>query len=240
MIVCANLKTNHTRSSVKSYLDAVGAFIDQNDIKARAVVFPPATALCASRGAITVGAQNAWPVENGSFTGEIGSEQLDEFATRALLIGHSERRHILGEGLDATKRKFDFFAGLDYEIFFCIGEPLEIKEAGFDVVTTYIKRQLDGIDLSYSRLTLAYEPVWAIGTGKTASSEDILSVHSAVKGLSDKPLLYGGSVKTGNAEEILSLDNVDGILVGTASWLSDRFCALLSVADKIMQGQEQQ
>ncbi|MDR0664518.1 MAG: triose-phosphate isomerase [Helicobacteraceae bacterium] len=240
MIVAANLKTNHTRVSVQGYLDAVGGYIAQNDITDRAVVFPPATALCASRGNITVGAQNAWPAENGSFTGEIGSEQLDEFAVRAILIGHSERRHILGEGLDLVKRKFEYFAGLDYEIFFCVGEPLEIKEAGFDAVMTYIERQLDGIDLSYPRLVLAYEPVWAIGTGKAATGDDILSVHSAIKNICDKPLLYGGSVKVDNAEAILSLDNVDGALVGTASWISERFCALLDIADKIKKGQERQ
>jgi triosephosphate isomerase len=232
MIIAANLKTNHTRASVKSYLDAVNDFVLQNEIDDRAVVFPPATALCASRSAVTVGAQNAWAVENGSFTGEIGAEQLSEFAIKTLLIGHSERRHILGEGLDTVKRKFDFFAELDYEIFFCVGEPLEIKEAGLDAVLTYIERQLDGIDLSYSRLVLAYEPVWAIGTGKTAKSDDILAVHSAIKGFCDKPLLYGGSVKAENAGEILSLDVVDGALVGTASWISDRFCELLDIAKK--------
>jgi triosephosphate isomerase len=236
VIVAANLKANHTRSSVKSYLDAVSSFIGENDIKTRAVVFPPATALCPSRGNITVGAQNAWAAENGSFTGEIGSEQLDEFGIRTLLVGHSERRHIMGEGLDTTKRKFDFFAEQEYEIFFCVGEPIEIKEAGFDAVMTYIERQLDGVDLNYSRLILAYEPVWAIGTGKAATSGDILSVHSAIKGFCDKPLLYGGSVKIENAGEILSLEGVDGALVGTASWISDRFCALLNIADNIEKG----
>ncbi|MDR2151596.1 MAG: triose-phosphate isomerase [Helicobacteraceae bacterium] len=233
MIIAANLKTNHTRAGVKNYLDATSDFIDKSGARDRVFVFPPATALCESRSAVVVGAQNAYPAESGSFTGEIGSQQLDEFGIRALLIGHSERRHILGEGLDLVKRKFDYFAGLDYEIFFCVGEPPEIKEAGFDAVMTYIERQLDGIDLSYDRLILAYEPVWAIGTGKTAASEDILAVHGAIRRVCDKPLLYGGSVKTENAGEILSLENVDGALVGTTSWVSERFCALLEIANKL-------
>ncbi|GHS88762.1 triosephosphate isomerase [Campylobacterota bacterium] len=233
MIVAANLKTNNTRGGVQNYLNAAASFISKNAIAARSVVFPPATALCPSRENITVGAQNAWAAENGSFTGEIGTEQLEEFGTKTLLIGHSERRHIFGEGLDLIKRKFDFFSSLDYEIFFCVGEPIEIKEAGAEAVMTYISRQIDGIDLNYSRLVLAYEPVWAIGTGKTATNEDIAFVHNEIKNLSSKPLLYGGSVKVENAAEIMSIEGVDGVLVGTTSWLSDRYCALLSAAHNI-------
>ncbi|MDR2906035.1 MAG: triose-phosphate isomerase [Helicobacteraceae bacterium] len=232
-IVAANLKTNHTRNTVQSYLGAVESYIDKNEIAARSVVFPPMSALCQSREKITIGAQNAYAAENGSFTGEIGTEQLEEFAIKTLLIGHSERRHIFGENLELVKRKFDFFSLLDYEIFFCVGEPIEIKEAGFEVVMTYIEKQLDGIDLGYSRLVLAYEPVWAIGTGKTATTADITEVHNAIKEIADKPLLYGGSVKVENAAEIMSLPNVDGVLVGTTSWLSERYCQLLDAANGI-------
>ncbi|MGE4295631.1 MAG: triose-phosphate isomerase [Campylobacterales bacterium] len=236
MIIAANLKTNHTRVGVQSYLDAVEGFMAQEKVVDRAVVFPPATALCASRKNITVGAQNAWPVENGSFTGEIGCDQLDEFGTKTLLIGHSERRHVIGEGLELVKRKFDFFADKGYEIFFCIGEPLEIKEAGFEAVMNYIQRQIAGIDLSYGKLVLAYEPVWAIGTGKTATTEDILTVHGEIKTLCDKPLLYGGSVKVENTAEILNLAGVDGVLVGTTSWESKRFCDMLSASKNSHKG----
>ncbi|MDR1910758.1 MAG: triose-phosphate isomerase [Helicobacteraceae bacterium] len=238
MILAANLKTNHTRASAASYLDEVSDFIAKSQSADRVVVFPPSSALCASRNNVTVGAQNAWSVENGSFTGEIGSDQLDEFDVKTILIGHSERRHILGEGLDIIKRKFDFFASLEYEIFFCIGEPIEIKEAGFEAVMTYVERQLDGIDLSYPSLVLAYEPVWAIGSGKAATSDDILSVHSAIKHICDKPLLYGGSVKKENAGDILSLEGVDGALIGTASWQSDRFCEIIDIAKKIEKPKE--
>lgn len=236
MIIAANLKTNHTRASVQAYLDQVEGFMAQENIADRAVVFPPATALCASRKNITVGAQNAWPVDNGSFTGEIGCDQLGEFGTKTVLIGHSERRHVIGEGVELIKRKFDFFADRGFEIFFCIGEPLEIKEAGFDAMMNYIQRQIAGIDLGYENLVLAYEPVWAIGTGKTATSEDILSVHAEIKSLSDKPLLYGGSVKVENTAEILGLSGVDGVLVGTTSWESKRFCDMLSASKNSHKG----
>ncbi|GHS85101.1 triosephosphate isomerase [Campylobacterota bacterium] len=233
MIIAANLKTNHTRASVKEYLDTAESYISAHHITSRAVVFPPATALTASRGNVTVGAQNAWAAANGSFTGEIGSDQLDEFGIKTILIGHSERRHIVGEGLELVRRKFDYFAGLNYEIFFCVGEPPEIKEAGFDAVLTYINKQFDGIDLTYDKLVLAYEPVWAIGTGKTASGEDISVVHQAIKQISGKPLLYGGSVKVENAGDILSIKGVDGVLVGTTSWQVSKFNDLLAASHNI-------
>ncbi|GHV01956.1 triosephosphate isomerase [Campylobacterota bacterium] len=233
MIIAANLKTNHNRTKTAAYLDTIEEYIKEHKSKDRAVVFPSMSSLCPSRERITIGAQNAYPVANGSFTGEIGTDHLDELAIRTLLIGHSERRHILNEDIGLIKRKFDFFAELGYEIFFCVGEPLEIKETGFESVLTYINRQLDGIDLTYPKLVLAYEPVWAIGTGKTATKEDIIAVHSAIKELSDKPLLYGGSVKVENAAEILAIDGVDGVLVGTTSWQADKYNALLASAQTI-------
>lgn len=230
MIIAANLKTNHTRKSVQVYLDEISEFITKEKITDRAVVFPPATALCESRAHVTVGTQNAWIAENGSFTGEIGTDQLDEFGIQTVLIGHSERRHVIGESLDLVKKKFDFFASRNYEIFFCIGEPLEIKEAGFDAIMSYIEKQVAGIDLEYDKLVVAYEPVWAIGTGKTASVEDIESIHKEIRKLTSKPILYGGSVKVENTAEILNIPNVDGVLVGTTSWTSERYNQMLTAS----------
>ncbi len=233
MILAANLKTNHTRHSVKEYLQAVTVFIQEEAIGAEAVIFPPATALRKGTSAVSIGAQNAYPVKSGSFTGEIGTEQLEEFELNTILIGHSERRHLLGESEAFIRQKFDFFAQQGYRIFFCIGEPIEVKEQGFEAVMAYIQTQLERIDLGYDNLVLAYEPVWAIGTGKTASSEDIAQVHSAIKKLCDKPLLYGGSAKPKNCAEILSIEGVDGLLIGTASWESKGFCDMLQITKTI-------
>lgn len=232
-IIAANLKTNHTRSSVGRYINEIAEYIANEKIQDRCVVFPPATALGDSTIDITIGAQNAYPVANGSFTGEIGCEQLEEFGTTTILIGHSERRHILGEGLDLIKKKFDFFSKKGYEIFFCIGEPLEVKESGFEAVMNYINHQIAGIDLEYEKLVIAYEPVWAIGTGKSASVDDIREIHAAIRELSSKPILYGGSVKVENVQEILSIPNVDGVLVGTTSWKSENYCALLNESKQL-------
>jgi triosephosphate isomerase len=233
MILAANLKTNHTRRSFQEYLQAVTIFIQEETIGAEALVFPPATALRSSTASVTVGAQNAYPIEKGSCTGEIGTEQLEEFGIQTILIGHSERRHQLGESLDLVRQKFDFFAGKGYRIVFCIGEPLAVKEQGIEAIMAYIKTQLEGIDLGYENLVLAYEPVWAIGTGKSASSEDIARIHAAIKALCDKPLLYGGSAKLDNCASILSLKGVDGLLVGTASWESKGFCDMLQTTKTI-------
>ncbi|MGP1561399.1 MAG: triose-phosphate isomerase [Helicobacteraceae bacterium] len=228
MILAANFKTNHTRASTRDYfarLDAFSASRGQDLF----YIFPPSSALDNFSGRVRVGAQNAWGAQNGSFTGELGLEQLGEFGIKTILIGHSERRHIMNEGLDLVRKKFDFFKAAGFEIFFCIGEPLEVKERGNDAVMQYIRAQLDGIDLSYEKLVLAYEPVWAIGTGKSATQEDITQIHAAIKALAPKPLLYGGSVNAKNFKEIVSTPNVDGVLVGTASWNIDNFIAMLGV-----------
>ncbi|RUM66536.1 MAG: triose-phosphate isomerase [Sulfurimonas sp.] len=218
MIVAANFKTNMTRQSTREYLDTLDDFLatrhhDDDTI----MVFPPATALDACHCAVKIGAQNAYATRNGAYTGEIGLEQLDEFDIRTILIGHSERRHILGESQEEIVHKFNFFKEQGFSIIYCIGEPLEIRESGSHALMEYLEAQLEDIDLGYANLMIAYEPVWAIGTGMTPSTDDILLIHNALKKLVQRPLLYGGSVKPENAREIMALANVDGVLVGGAS-----------------------
>lgn len=224
MILAANFKTNHTRASTQEYLNTLNDFaLTRSE---RFFIFPPASALTRSTPKITVGAQNAYATNNGSFTGELGLEQLAEFGINTVLIGHSERRHILKESLELIEQKFNFYKSQNFTIFFCIGETLEIKEKG--AVLDYIKTQLKGIDLSYKNLVLAYEPVWAIGTGKSASSTDIAEIHAQIKQLSKAPLLYGGSVKADNFKEIANIANVDGVLVGTSSWDVSDFIKMIN------------
>jgi len=231
MILAANFKTNHTRASSFSYMQKLDSAMSSRDTNKKAFVFPPSTAIGNySFSHITQGAQNAYPIQNGSCTGEIGLDQLNEFSIKTILIGHSERRHILKESNELIREKYDFFKSKGFEIFFCIGEPLSVKESGFDKVIEYNLAQLEGIDLNYEKLTVAYEPVWAIGTGVSAKTEDIDTIHKELKKYIKAPLLYGGSVKPSNAKEILSLDSVDGALIGTASWDFDSF---LSIIDSI-------
>ena len=224
-IIASNFKTNHTRKSTKEFIEKVNNFLIKNDIKNNVFIFPPLTALdnfdVVSN--LTIGAQNAYFVKNGSFTGEIGTQQLDEFGIKTILIGHSERRHILGETQQNIALKYNYYKALGYKIVYCIGEPLEVKEAGLTETLGYIWKQFDGIDLDYKNLILAYEPVWAIGTGVSATSEDIATIHKKIKKEINKPLLYGGSVKPANLDDILKISNVDGTLIGTSSWNVEDF-----------------
>jgi triosephosphate isomerase len=178
---------------------------------------------------LTVGTQNAYYVQNGSYTGEVGTEQLDEFGIKTILIGHSERRHILGETQKDISLKYNYYKSLGYKIIYCIGEPLEVKEAGLTETLGYIWEQFDGIDLDYNNLILAYEPVWAIGTGVVATIEEITTIHKKIKKKIQKPLLYGGSVKPANLSDILDVPNVDGALIGTASWVEEDFKTMINI-----------
>ncbi len=225
MIIASNFKTNHTRKSTATFIDEVNSFLEKENISNDVYVFPTATSLDEFNTVsnLTVGAQNAYATAKGSFTGEIGTEQLDEFGIKTILIGHSERRHILGESQEEITKKFNFYKELGYTIVYCIGEPLEVKEQGIEQTLEYIYEQFVGIDTNYENLILAYEPVWAIGTGVTATNDDIKAVHSAIKEKISKPLLYGGSVKVANVREICSIDGVDGALIGTASWVVEDF-----------------
>ena len=228
-IIASNFKTNHTRKSTALFINEVNDYLKSNEIKNEVYVFPTATSLDLfdTVSTFSIGAQNAYATASGSFTGEIGTVQLDEFEIKTILIGHSERRHILGETQNKIAKKYEFYKELGYKIIYCIGEPLEVKNQGLIKTLEYIYEQFDGIDTNYKNLILAYEPVWAIGTGVTATNDDIKNIHNAIKEKINKPLLYGGSVKVENVREICQIPNVDGALIGTASWKKEDFIQIL-------------
>lgn len=228
-IIASNFKTNHTRKSTTLFVNEVNNFLEKNKISNEVYIFPTSTSLDHFETVpnLMIGVQNAYPTTSGSFTGEIGTFQLNEFEIKTILIGHSERRHILGETQETITKKYEFYKNLGYIIIYCIGEPLEIKKQGIEKTLEYIYEQFIGIDVDYSNLILAYEPVWAIGTGVTATIDDIKNVHNAIKQKINKPLLYGGSVKVENVREICQIENVDGALIGTASWKVEDFIEIL-------------
>jgi len=211
LILAANFKMHKTRKETIAYLKQLKK-TDFGSVKVN--VFPPFTALVENE---LVGAQNAYPALNGAYTGEIGLEQLNEFNIKTIILGHSERRHIIGESQEFIAKKFEFYKNQGFEIYYCIGEPLEIRKKGLKAVVEYLKSQLVGIDLEYDKLIIAYEPVWAIGTGVSASIEEIKETHAEIRKLTNRPILYGGSVKLHNIKEIVGIENVDGVLVGSAS-----------------------
>jgi len=234
-IIASNFKTNHTRKSTKIFINDINTFLSNNNMKNEVFIFPTATSLdnFNTIDNFSIGAQNAYYTKNGSFTGEIGTEQLDEFNIKTILIGHSERRHVLGEMQKDIVTKFNYYKSLGYKIIYCVGEPLEVKEMGLTETLGYIWEQFDGIDLNYDNMILAYEPVWAIGTGVVATIEDIEIIHKKIKKKINKPLLYGGSVKASNLEEILNIPNVDGTLIGTSSWDVEEFKKMINITNKI-------
>ena len=228
MIYAANFKTNHTRATTKAYIEALKEKLVAKKPEDKVYIFPPATALNNYAGDFTIGTQNAYPTQNGAYTGEIGVEQLAEFNIKTILIGHSERREHLGETQVKVAEKFLFFKEQGFEIIYCIGEPLEIREKGIESVMQHLLSQFDGIDIGYDKLIVAYEPIWAIGTGRSATAEEISATHRALKkAINDKPLLYGGSAKPANIKEITGIAGVDGVLVGSASLNADSFSQMV-------------
>ena len=219
----ANLKCNHTRASFAKYAQILDANLSTND---DVTVFPPFSALDLAAHKFKLGAQNFYPCESGAHTGEIGKAMLDEFGVKSVLIGHSERRE-LGESEELLRAKFDFAVKAGWQIVYCIGENLSVNEAGG--TKEFLAGQLKNIELSYERLLIAYEPVWAIGTGRSASAEQIEEILSFIREQTSAPLLYGGSVNVANIGGIAGIANCDGVLVGTASWDASKFLELIRV-----------
>ena len=222
----ANLKCNHTRASFAKYAEILDANLSAND---DVTVFPPFSALDLAAHKFKLGAQNFYPCESGAHTGEIGKAMLDEFGVKSVLIGHSERRE-LGESEELLRAKFDFAVKAGWQIVYCIGENLSVNEAG--ATKEFLSRQLENIDLGYERLLIAYEPVWAIGTGKSASTEQIEGVLNFIREQTRAPLLYGGSVNAANIGGMAGIANCNGVLVGTASWDASGFLELISASSR--------
>ena len=222
----ANLKCNHTRASFREYAQILDANLSAND---DVTVFPPFSALDLAAHKFKLGAQNFYPCESGAHTGEIGKAMLDEFGIKSVLIGHSERRE-LGESEELLRAKFDFAAKAGWQIVYCIGENLSVNEAG--CTKEFLAGQLKNIDLGYERLLIAYEPVWAIGTGRSASAEQIEEILNFIREQTSAPLLYGGSVNVANIGGIAGIANCDGVLVGTASWDASSFLELISASSR--------
>jgi triosephosphate isomerase len=231
-LIVGNWKMNGTRAGAEALARAIAA--GAGAAKGEIVCCPPfplltvvGQALAGSRALL--GAQDCHEQEKGAFTGDVSPDLLAEFGVKYVIVGHSERRAQHGETspLVAKKAASALRAGLIPII--CIGETLEIREAGHaeSAVCRELEQSLP--EMSGQKIVVAYEPIWAIGTGKTCGSAEILSMHQklretlAARGLPDTPILYGGSVKAENAAEILALANVDGALVGGASLEAEGF-----------------
>jgi triosephosphate isomerase len=242
-IIAGNWKMYKTNdeaiSTVKALIDGKG------DIKGREMaIFVPAVhareiaSMCSGRG-VDVGFQNMYYQKEGAFTGEISPAMVKDTGCRYILIGHSERRHVFGEKDDLINNKVKAALEFGIEPMLCIGELLEEYEAGKskEVCKKQLVAGLAGVSADQmKKISIAYEPVWAIGTGKVATPEIAQNVHAYVrsvlaemynKEIADMvPVLYGGSAKPDNAAGLLSQPDIDGLLVGGASLKADSFIGI--------------
>lgn len=193
-----------------------------------AIVCPPFTRLsaCVEAGLVTY-AQNVHWEREGAFTGEVSAPMLLELGVAGSLVGHSERRQYFGETDETVALRTCAALDAGLEVIACVGETREQREAG--ETEDVLRRQLSVLE-SHDRLVIAYEPVWAIGTGLTATPEMAQEAHAFIKSLLDRPVLYGGSVKPDNAAELFAQPDVDGGLVGGASLDIDSFRAICEAA----------
>jgi triosephosphate isomerase (TIM) len=192
------------------------------------VVCPPFTSLAAAVGrGVPVYAQNVHWAREGAFTGEVSAAMLLELGVEGAIVGHSERRQYFGESDDTVRMRCEAALEAGLAVIACVGETEAEREAG--ETGAVLRRQVAAIP-HHAALVIAYEPVWAIGTGKTATPELAQEAHETIKALHDTQVLYGGSVKPENAAELLAQAAVDGALVGGASLDADSFAAICRAA----------
>ncbi|MCB9914682.1 MAG: triose-phosphate isomerase [Planctomycetes bacterium] len=245
--LAGNWKMNLDR---RAALDLVGTLREhvgtRTDVEV--AVFPPfvyidevARALAGSP--VRVGAQNCCDEEKGAFTGEVSVSQLRDVGAEIVVLGHSERRHIYGEADELVNRKAQRALDGGLDVILCVGETLEERKGGLTekVVRTQLQGGLAGVATrDMDRVTIAYEPVWAIGTGVVATPAQAGEVHAYVRGLlsglfstdvaQTVRIQYGGSVKASNVKELMAVGDVDGALVGGASLKADDFLPILDFA----------
>ncbi len=240
--IAGNWKMNMTASEARDFAEDLVEELKNASVKL--MIAPPYTALesvsSIVRGTnILLGAQNMCNKESGAYTGEVSPDMLLDLDVSVVILGHSERRIIYGETDELINEKIKLALDKGLEIVFCIGETLEERESDKveQVVRTQVTKGLDGIpESNLDKITIAYEPVWAIGTGKTATPDDANQVHAFTRSLvsdlySDEAaqqmvIQYGGSVKPDNVRELMSQKDIDGALVGGAALKIDSFRAI--------------
>ncbi len=246
-VVAGNWKMHHGPSATRDFLTRFHPSVGPDE--ARLILFPPASSLLAALGArgarthIALGVQNVHWEDQGAFTGEISAGMAAESGATHALIGHSERRHLFGETDEEVAKKIMAARRAGLVPVVCVGETLQERRAGR--VEEVILRQLDAALEALTaeggvEFMIAYEPVWAIGTGETATPEDASAAHGTLRDrltsvvgaaqAGETPILYGGSVKPVNAGELLAAPQVDGVLVGGASLDPESFARIAEAA----------
>ena len=248
IVIAGNWKMNNDLNESEKLIVELKNLLQNEKPNCDVIVCPPFTSLSeASKlvngSNIKLGAQNMHFEENGAFTGEISASMLKSVGCEYVILGHSERRHIFGESDEVINKKIKKALSAGLKPIFCVGELLEERENGTtnDVVKRQVLKGLEGISADdMKNIIVAYEPVWAIGTGKTASPAQAQEVHEFIRDLieidysleiaNDLVIQYGGSVKPDNAKELISQKDIDGALVGGACLKADSFLGIIKGA----------
>jgi len=246
-IIAGNWKMNkdlhQSQNLVSEIINGLG-----KDIKTEVIVCPPFTSLSEVSSLlkgtqIKLGAQNMYYEESGAYTGEVSADMLKSVGCEYVILGHSERRVIFSEPDELINKKIKAALAKGLKPIFCVGELLEQRESGetMKVISVQVEKGLEGITAEQMKsIIIAYEPVWAIGTGKTATPQQAQEVHSFIRELVAKKfnasvsenliIQYGGSVKPDNANQLLSQKDIDGALVGGACLKADSFLGIIASA----------
>jgi triosephosphate isomerase len=245
-LVAGNWKMNGTTDSVAELAQGIVAYADTSDA-AEVLVCPPfvflsqVSALLGS-APVALGAQDLYVEEGGAFTGEISGSMLKDAGCAYVIVGHSERRALMGETNDSVARKFIAAQAVGLTPILCVGETLDERQADstLAVISAQFAAVADAAGIeAFANAVIAYEPVWAIGTGETATPDQAQEVHAALRAMAakrsakiaaDLRLLYGGSVKAANAADLFSMSDIDGGLIGGASLQADDFLAICAAA----------
>ena len=247
-IIAGNWKMNLTKNEAMHLYGELEVSVD-NLAHADVYVFSPFVFLDAlnyarnADGLLHIGAQNFYPAQAGAYTGEISINHLKDLALSAVLVGHSERRALFHENEQFLKHKVDAALNNNFTVFFCCGEPEEIRERGehFSFVENQLNASLFHVDAAqFKNIVIAYEPVWAIGTGKTATNEQANEMHQHIRALLSNRfgqeiaettrILYGGSCNPTNAAGLFSMPDIDGGLIGGASLKASDFLSIINAA----------
>lgn len=242
--ICGNWKMNKTSSEALEFASEINKFeFNKVDL----LIAPSFVTLESLRKSlkdeIKVAGQNVSQFDDGAYTGEVSTSMLKDIGVEDVIIGHSERREKFLESDEIINAKVKKALEDDLSVILCLGESLEIKEEGKEVefVREELLNSLDGVK-KIEKVTIAYEPIWAIGTGKTCSSEDAEKMCREIRNIIDEKygeisqktrILYGGSVKPSNAGEILSKENIDGVLVGGASLKASDFIEIIKAGESL-------
>jgi len=249
IIIAGNWKMNKTFQEAEDFLVDIFEYLHQNDLeRTETIICSPFPYLemgtdLAVESNLSIGAQNVSEHENGAYTGEISAEMLHSLDVGHCIIGHSERRKYFAENDETINKKLKILQLYNIIPIVCIGESLQQRESGKakDVINTQLQGVLQDVDID-NNLVIAYEPIWAIGTGKTATPEQAQEIHSFIRSwlkenyngeiAASLPILYGGSVKPENVSDLLAQDDIDGGLIGGASLDSDKFKEMIDIAEK--------